>query len=157
MRWYWHVCGLKSGLVGCSRPLTVILPSRISSQFGRHDLHRLTIKLRFRPLGTRILPNARRHNHTLKTPTPLVLSDAQRRTVYALSTPPGKAAVAIIRVSGPHALDVWKRAVRTRGDRSGRPGPQAWKMYRCRIVDPESEEMLDDGLAVYFRGMLYVG
>ncbi|KAF8211538.1 tRNA modification GTPase GTPBP3 [Mycena galopus ATCC 62051] len=76
-----------------------------------------------------------------------VLSDAQRSTIYALSTPPGKAGVAVVRVSGPNALDVWSRVVKTR-KRLHEP----WKMERCQIIHPETGETLDDGLAVFFKG-----
>ena len=89
-----------------------------------------------------------------KTPA-LVLSDAQRLTIYALSTPPGKAGVAVIRVSGPDALKVWGGVVKTRGSCKGKAkerAPDPWKMHRCEIVHPASGEVLDDGLAVFFRG-----
>ncbi|TFY80412.1 hypothetical protein EWM64_g3603 [Hericium alpestre] len=80
----------------------------------------------------------------------LVLSDAQRRTIYALSTPPGKGGIAVVRISGPDALEVHRRIVRTSGkNKSGDPEP--WKMERCRIMDPETDEALDDGLAVFFK------
>lgn len=82
------------------------------------------------------------------------LSDAQRRTIYALSTPPGKAGVAVVRISGPDALLVWKRMVRIHGGKHKRHLPEPWKMERCRITQPEEGgEALDDGLAVYFRGL----
>ncbi|KAH9007151.1 tRNA modification GTPase TrmE [Lactarius hatsudake] len=94
----------------------------------------------------------------------LRLSDAQRKTIYALSTPPGKSGVAIIRVSGPEALSIWQRMVRsTRGtprpgrdkDDEGRakarPSPEPWKLERCHIVDPHTSEILDEALAVFFR------
>ncbi|KAH9180038.1 tRNA modification GTPase TrmE [Lactarius sanguifluus] len=97
----------------------------------------------------------------------LRLSDAQRKTIYAPSTPPGKSGVAIIRVSGPEALSIWQRMVRsTRG--TPRPGrdkgdegrakarpsprlPEPWKLERCHIVDPHTSEILDEALAVFFR------
>ncbi|KAF9468779.1 tRNA modification GTPase TrmE, partial [Collybia nuda] len=80
------------------------------------------------------------------------LSDSQRHTIYALSTPPGKAGVAVVRVSGPDAFLVWKRMVRIRGGKGEYRSPVPWKMERCRIIQPEeSGEALDDGLAVYFR------
>ncbi|KAF8966460.1 hypothetical protein BDZ97DRAFT_1903766 [Flammula alnicola] len=72
--------------------------------------------------------------------TTLPTTDAQRPTIYALSTPPGKGGVAIVRVSGPDALLVWKRM-----------DPTPWKVQRCRIVHPENESLIDDGLAIYFR------
>ncbi|KAJ7762834.1 tRNA modification GTPase TrmE [Mycena maculata] len=77
-----------------------------------------------------------------------VLSDAQRSTIYALSTPPGKAGVAVVRVSGPRALDVCSRLVKRRAVDPIEP----WKMQRCHIVHPETGEILDDGLAVFFKG-----
>ncbi|KAG5645773.1 hypothetical protein DXG03_005310 [Asterophora parasitica] len=113
------------------------------------------------PHARRLIPVLTRHVRTAWTapqapPRNLVASDAQRRTIYALSTPPGKAGVAVVRISGPDALKVWKAMVRT----SKRPGtaqtattPEPWKIERCRIVQPTNEsEQLDDGLAVYFRG-----
>ncbi|KDQ28790.1 hypothetical protein PLEOSDRAFT_1039110 [Pleurotus ostreatus PC15] len=90
----------------------------------------------------------------ISTVTP---SDAQRNTIFALSTPPGKAGVAVIRVSGPDALDVWKRIIRN-ARRRGDLGngiyyqPEQRKMEKCKIVHPESGELLDDGLAVFFKG-----
>ena len=79
----------------------------------------------------------------------LPLSDAQRKTIYALSTPPGKSGVAVIRVSGPEALSVWQRMVRSvRGARL----PEPWKLERCHILDPHTSETLDEALSVFFRG-----
>lgn len=84
----------------------------------------------------------------------LTTSDAQRSTIYALSTPPGKGGVAVIRVSGPEALAVWKHIVRPSRPRSS---VQPWRMEYCRIVKPGSgsEETLDNGLAVFFKGPYY--
>lgn len=101
--------------------------------------------------------------HEGRTPG-LVQSDAQRRTIYALSTPPGKAGVAVVRVSGPDALNVWHSIVSTRPKRKSKEDvtgrtwttsvPEPWRMYRCEVVHPQSREVLDSGLAVYFKGML---
>ena len=86
---------------------------------------------------------------TLSPKSEPALSDAQRRTIYALSTPPGKAGIAVVRVSGPDALDVWRRM--TRKPKSGdRPTP--WLLQRRDVVDPETGEKLDDGLTVFFKG-----
>ncbi|KAI0285095.1 hypothetical protein BGY98DRAFT_1105433 [Russula aff. rugulosa BPL654] len=115
------------------------------------------------------------------TPThrALPLSDAQRKTIYALSTAPAKSGVAIIRVSGPDTLHVWQRIVRPTREtntnqneherqlrRSHEPKPnpdrddetrsyqllpEAWKLQRCHVVDPQTSELLDDALAVFFR------
>ncbi|KAL5527216.1 hypothetical protein ACEPAG_6007 [Sanghuangporus baumii] len=98
-------------------------------------------------------------------------SDAQRQTIYALATPPGKGGVAIIRVSGPDASAVFRRIVRpvsksksksrslaeydSEGKGKGKDkedvGLEPRKMVRCTVVDPVSGEALDDGLAVFFK------
>lgn len=93
-------------------------------------------------------------------------SDAQRRTIYAVATPPGKGGVAVIRISGPDALHVYYRMVKpsnTRRKISSGKGkdvqervPESRKLVRCRVVDPVTEEDLDDGMAVFFRGMLII-
>ncbi|KAF9475886.1 tRNA modification GTPase TrmE [Pholiota conissans] len=81
----------------------------------------------------------------------LTTTDAQRNTIYALSTPPGKGGVAIVRVSGPDAKLVWERMVRSHNPMKQMKDPTPWKMQRCHIVHPENESLIDDGLAVYFR------
>lgn len=75
----------------------------------------------------------------------LTPSDAQRKTIYALSTPPGKAGVGVVRISGPDALTVWKGMVTTL-----RASPEPWKMHKCQIIHPHRKEILDSGLAVLF-------
>jgi len=82
----------------------------------------------------------------------LPTTEAQRNTIYALSTPPGKGGIAIIRVSGPDALSVWERMVRSGKAQTKANEPTPWKLHRCRIVHPENQSLIDDGLAVYFRG-----
>jgi len=93
--------------------------------------------------------HASRTHTTLSVKSEPTLSDAQRRTIYALSTPPGKAGIAVIRVSGPDALDVWRRM--TRKKKSG-DTPTPWMLQRRHVVDPETEEKLDDSLTVFFKG-----
>lgn len=95
-------------------------------------------------------PILHRYSYKSRFYSDLILSDAQRKTIYALSTPAGKAGVAVIRISGPEALEVWKVLVKT----SSRRLPEPWKMQRCKIVFPERQEVLDDGLAVFFKGFL---
>lgn len=90
---------------------------------------------------------------TCRDPADLALSDSQRKTIYALSTPPGKAGIGVVRVSGPDAMEVWRNVVRTA---KGHPMhmPRPWTMERCRVVHPQSGEVIDDGLAVFFKGIL---
>ena len=91
--------------------------------------------------------------------TGVVPSPAEKKTIYALSTPPGRGGIGVIRVSGPDALDVYSHMVRvgTAGGVKGKQKevtPEPWKMRRCSIVHPKSQEVLDEGMAVFFRGAL---
>ena len=68
----------------------------------------------------------------------------ERDTIYALSTAPGRAAIAIVRLSGPGAgaaLAVLAGAL---------PPPR--RAERARFRDPASGEAIDDGLALFFPG-----
>lgn len=95
----------------------------------------------------------------------LPLSPAQKDTIYALSTPPGRAGVAVIRISGPRVLDVYNHLVKPKTRRKSNNGfsdennlslftaqPEPWKIHRCSITDPDTKQILDEGLAVYFAG-----
>ena len=118
------------------------------------------------------VPRTYRHKHAqqaFSTRAHSILpSTTQRSTIYAVATPPGKGGVAIIRVSGPDALQVYRRIVRDASGRSNawkgtqreEPGlvaePEPRRMRRCTVVNPETGEELDDGLAVFFKGELIV-
>ncbi|KAF5388251.1 hypothetical protein D9615_000021 [Tricholomella constricta] len=129
---------------------------RVFFRAGHHQLclHRPSAAHRFQAGTLGISVNSRPLSSGIGTKTAaqeLIASDAQRRTIYALSTPPGIAGVAVVRISGPDALLVWKSMVRTY--KANETLPEPWKMERCRIVQPNNDaEQLDDGLAVYFRG-----
>ena len=116
------------------------------------NTHRLRHGSHFTRTQTTIAGLAYRHR-----PHTLVQSDAQRRTIYALSTPQGKAGVAVIRVSGPDVLNVWRSMVLSKSKprqsrESRRDDPEPWRMYRGEVVHPQTGELLDSGLAVYFKG-----
>ena len=85
----------------------------------------------------------------------LLASNTQRQTIYALSTPPGKGGVAIVRVSGPDAKIVWDNMVRSYKPNKPIKDPTPWKLHRCHIVHPKNKSLIDDGLAVYFQGTLH--
>jgi tRNA modification GTPase len=62
----------------------------------------------------------------------------------------------VIRVSGPDALDVYSQMVRVRTgvDARGKRkelAPEPWRMQRCSVVHPGSQEVLDGGMAVFFK------
>ncbi|KAG2100258.1 GTP-binding protein TrmE N-terminus-domain-containing protein [Suillus cothurnatus] len=83
---------------------------------------------------------ASRTHTTLFVKSEPTLSDAQRRTIYALSTPPGKEA----RRPGRLVVnDTQKKSEDT---------PTPWMVQRRHVVDPETEERLDDILTVFFKG-----
>lgn len=86
---------------------------------------------------------------TLRHLTP---SDAQRRTIYALSTPPGKGGIAVIRVSGPDARKV-RKAITRPVHLSAIDKPPIPRLAELRhVIDPLTGEKLDDGLVLFFKG-----
>lgn len=75
-----------------------------------------------------------------------LLSD--RETIFALSSGHGRCGVAVVRVSGPASLT----ALRTMaGLRNGPPPPPRTALLRS-ITDPETKEVLDRGLVLWFPG-----
>lgn len=66
-------------------------------------------------------------------------------TIYALSTSPGKAGVAVVRVSGAYARRALDRMVT-------KPVSAPRTTYFRRIRHPVSREALDRGLVVWFPG-----
>src|SRR5437016_1803629 len=65
-------------------------------------------------------------------------------TIFAPATAPGRAAIAIVRLSGPAAGPALKALA------GGLPPPRVARHVRLR--DPASGEELDDGLALWFPG-----
>lgn len=84
-------------------------------------------------------------------------------TIFALATPPGKAGVAVFRVSGPAVQDVFDAMIFPHGSfpepgsRRKRP-PSARRMVMRDIRVPAANgsktpgEVIDEGLVVYFEG-----
>ena len=68
-----------------------------------------------------------------------------RPTVFAPSTAAGRAGIAVVRVSGPRAGEALTAL-------TGRPAPAARVATRARLSDPDSGEVLDDGLVLWFPG-----
>ena len=67
-------------------------------------------------------------------------------TIFALASAPGRAGVAVLRLSGPGAGE----AVRGLAGRADLPPPR--RAVRCRLADPDSGAALDDGLMIWFPG-----
>ena len=67
-------------------------------------------------------------------------------TIAALSTAPGVAALAVVRLSGPGALDVLAEL------RPGGPLPQPRSPTFARLVDPGTGSEIDQAVVTYFPG-----
>jgi tRNA modification GTPase len=67
-------------------------------------------------------------------------------TIVALSTPPGRSAIGVIRLSGSRSLEITRLLVR---DDSFRPEPT--KVVLRNIYDPATHECLDQALITYFK------
>ena len=65
------------------------------------------------------------------------------QTIYALSSGPGLAGIAVIRISGSTSAAVLKKL-------SGQDLPPARRATRVRLTDPLTGELLDHGLALWF-------
>jgi hypothetical protein len=98
-----------------------------------------------RPPCRLVWPSTRRHS--------TLVYGAQGRTIYALSTPLGKAGIGVIRISGPDSLEIWKRMVVLSRKKCK---PQPWKLHKCQFVHPQRKQTLDSGLAVFFPSMPFV-
>ncbi|HYJ79695.1 MAG TPA: GTPase, partial [Longimicrobiaceae bacterium] len=66
-------------------------------------------------------------------------------TIAAIATPPGRSAVALLRVAGPGALDALRRVAPAL---EGAPEPRRPRLLA--LVHPETGELLDRGLATWF-------
>ena len=66
-------------------------------------------------------------------------------TIFALSTAPGRAAIAVFRVSGTRARTVLAEI-------AGIAAPAPRRATRARLRDPATGETLDDGIAIWFPG-----
>jgi len=65
-------------------------------------------------------------------------------TIFALASAPGRAGIAVVRISGATAATALKYL--------GSPTPSARRAVRQKLVDPDSGNLLDDGLVIFFPG-----
>ena len=70
----------------------------------------------------------------------------QTDTIVALSTPPGRSGVGVIRISGPDSLQVLRTLVSAE---SYNPTPNLLKLKS--LIDPNSAETLDEALVCFFK------
>lgn len=71
---------------------------------------------------------------------------AQSDTIIALSTPPGRSAIGVIRMSGPNSLPMLRKLV---ADESWNPQPNMLTLRT--LTDPSTSEQLDEAMVCYFE------
>ncbi len=71
-------------------------------------------------------------------------------TIVALSTPPGRSGVGLIRVSGPHSVSIVRSIFKTRDMRD--MVLQDRRSTYGILVEPATGRVLDDGIAVLMKG-----
>lgn len=91
--------------------------------------------------------------------------DAPEDTICAIATPAGEGGIGIVRISGPHAVDIASRVVRLRSNGS-LDTLASHKLYLADILSPpipstdhhmrssttlRSEHIIDEGLVVYMK------
>lgn len=69
-------------------------------------------------------------------------------TIVALSTPPGRGAIAVLRLSGPQSIDLCRRVFVSRGKNKDLAPRRAAHGFLC---DPITQERIDDVLCMVFR------
>jgi tRNA modification GTPase len=67
-------------------------------------------------------------------------------TIVALSTPPGRSGIGIIRLSGPHSLGIARHLVQDEGF-----APQSHRAVLKYLHDPVTGDILDRALLTYFK------
>lgn len=72
---------------------------------------------------------------------------SDRQTIVALSTPPGRGGIGVVRLSGSDALSI-SRALLADPDFSPEPNHASLK----DLIDPADRSVIDTGLVTYFRG-----
>jgi hypothetical protein len=132
-----------SRILSCARAPS--LTSRVVRHLQRNGPQRARSfdKYTTRSLSLAVLEKGDILDSTVSLP----LSDAQRPTIFALASAPGRAGVAVIRLSGPDALHAYENMIVS----SSNP-LKPWTMRRCTIIHPHTREELDDGLCVFFKG-----
>ena len=66
-----------------------------------------------------------------------------RQTIAALATAPGRAAIAVLRISGPGANAALKALIR-------RELPEPRRATLLKLFDPAAEQLIDEGLVLWF-------
>lgn len=78
----------------------------------------------------------------------MTLTETDRTTIAAISTPPGAGGIGIIRISGPQALTLMKKIFQPADSRCTF---SSHCLYYGIVIDPRNARQLDEVLAVYMR------
>jgi tRNA modification GTPase len=68
-------------------------------------------------------------------------------TIAAISTPPGRGGIGVVRLSGPDSLRITSVLFRSESAPAGVPN----RAQFGRVVDPDTEELLDEVIVTYFK------
>lgn len=68
-------------------------------------------------------------------------------TIAAISTPPGRGGIGIVRLSGPDSLNITTSLFRSESTEVGTPN----RAQFGRLVDPATDELLDEAILTYFK------
>lgn len=71
---------------------------------------------------------------------------SENETIVAISTPPGRGGIGIVRFSGPHALAFVQPLLKLRGEL------EHARARFAEIIDPETQTKLDEAVVTYFAG-----
>jgi tRNA modification GTPase len=75
-----------------------------------------------------------------------------QETIVAISTPPGRGGIGIVRLSGPHAVEIAQGLVRMAS------APEHARARLAEVVDPESAQKIDEAVVTFFsRPHSYTG
>src|SRR5262249_45519634 len=69
-------------------------------------------------------------------------------TIVAISTPPGRGGIGVVRISGPAALDIASSTFRSE---SGAPLGTPNRAQFGRVLDPTNTEPVDEAILTYFE------
>jgi tRNA modification GTPase len=72
-----------------------------------------------------------------------------QETIVAISTPPGRGGIGVVRLSGPHATRIGSGLIRLRGEAAGMP-PEPARARVAEVPDPETGETIDEAVVTYF-------
>ncbi|MEO0119215.1 MAG: tRNA uridine-5-carboxymethylaminomethyl(34) synthesis GTPase MnmE [candidate division WOR-3 bacterium] len=79
----------------------------------------------------------------------------ENKTIYGLATPPGRSAIAVIRISGPLTVPILKKIFRSKKEYQKFPSR---KMLKGEIIDWENNELIDEVmLTIYYSPNSYTG